>query len=357
MPPKKTSTNSVIAWLDAHLLAILAGILLVFIPLYPKIPLFDILPGYIVRVRIEDILIAITFLVWVVQLYRKKVSLHPLLTKLFVIYAIIGLLSTLSAIFITQTVPMSDIHIAKVFLHYFRRLEYFSLFFILYSAATSVKHIKTYLFLLVSVVIAVSAYGYGQKYLYWPVYSTMNREFAKGWKLYLTEHARVPSTFGGHYDAAAFIMIALMVVLAFFFFAKEKWIKAVSAISFFMGFWLLILTSSRTSFVGYLAGLTLFMFLALFIKGFKWVVPRYTVVMAFSLIVMMSFGDLAQRYAQFFGLDRFKDRFSNILFTQKASKPADFEEVTEASKVSVPSDRPPSPEKPGSDGSLPPRCA
>jgi hypothetical protein len=83
-------------------------------------------------------------------------------------------------------------------------------------------------------------------------------------------------------------------------------------------------------------------------------VPRYTVVMAFSLIVMMSFGDLAQRYAQFFGLDRFKDRFSNILFTQKASKPADFEEVTEASKVSVPSDRPPSPEKPGSDGSLPP---
>jgi hypothetical protein len=359
MPPKKTSTNTVIAWLDTHLLAILAGILLVFIPLYPKIPLFDILPGYIVRVRIEDMLIAITFLVWVVQLYRKKVSLHPLLTKLFVIYAIIGLLSTLSAIFITQSVPtdpslFGSIHVQKLFLHYFRRLEYFSLFFILYSAATSVKHIKTYLFLLVSVVIAVSAYGYGQKYLYWPVYSTMNREFAKGWKLYLTEHARVPSTFGGHYDAAAFIMIALMVVLAFFFFAKEKWIKAVSALSFLMGFWLLILTSSRTSFVGYLAGLTLFMFLALFIKGFKWVVPRYTVVMAFSLIVMMSFGDLAERYAQFLGLDRFKDKFAHVLFTQKATKPADFEEVTEASKVSVPSDRPPSPEKPGSDGSLPP---
>src|SRR3989304_2562258 len=109
-------------------------------------------------------------------------------------------------------------------------------------------------FLIASVLamVGVTLYGYGQKYLYFPVYSTMNREFAKGWKLYLTEHARVPSTFGGHYDLAAFTMIMLTILLALFFLTSQKLLKLVFGVSFILAFWLLILTASRTSFIAYL---------------------------------------------------------------------------------------------------------
>lgn len=338
--------SKLLRWLDNSFLTYLAGFLLVFIPLYPKIPLLDAIPGYIVRVRIEDLFIAFTVIVWGIQWLRHKVTLHPLMTKLILFYAAIGLLSSLSAIFITHTVPLSPIHILKLFLHYARRLEYFSLFFVFFSAVKSVKTAKIFLILFVVVLIGVAGYGFGQKYLYWPVYSTMNREFAKGWKLYLTEHARVPSTFGGHYDAAAFTMVALTIVLAFFFFAKRWWLKLISGIAFAMGFWLLILTASRTSFIAYLIAITLLMALAAFIKSVWWVLPRYVGVMALSLIVMLSFGDLSERFAQVLGLKSFSEKFRSILFTQKAQKPADFEAVNEIAKVTVPSDTPPTPENP-----------
>ena len=71
---KKNSkpTNKLLIWLDNNLLAWLAGILLVVIPLYPKIPLFDAIPGYIVRIRLEDFLILVTTVFWAIQLIRKK---------------------------------------------------------------------------------------------------------------------------------------------------------------------------------------------------------------------------------------------------------------------------------------------
>ena len=49
-------------WLDEHLLESLSLALLLFIPLYPKIPIAEILPGYIVRLRIDDLLVAFAFL-------------------------------------------------------------------------------------------------------------------------------------------------------------------------------------------------------------------------------------------------------------------------------------------------------
>ena len=136
-------------WLDQNLLTILAGFLLVFLPLYPKWPLFDVLPGYNVRVRLEDFVILATGLFFVVQVLRHKIDLKkaPLLRPM-VIYLIIGFLSTLSAIFITKTVYPEWIQIAKVFLHWFRRIEYFSLFFIFFYCLKTVKQLNRMLMLL-----------------------------------------------------------------------------------------------------------------------------------------------------------------------------------------------------------------
>src|SRR3989344_305439 len=206
--------SKLLKWLDDHILEYLSFALLIFIPLYPKIPLADLIPGYIVRLRLDDVLVGVTFLIWIIWLIRGKVSLkgNPLLIPLG-IYVLVGFISSLSAIFITRTVPTDEIHIAKLFLNWARRIEYFSVFFIFFSTIKSLSQIKKYVYVAAIVLLAVSIYGFGQKYLYWPAFSTMNREFSKGVKLYLTEHARVLSTFGGHYDLAAYLMMVLTIFI------------------------------------------------------------------------------------------------------------------------------------------------
>ena len=174
-------------WLDNHILEYLSLALLVFIPLFPKIPLADILPGYIVRIRLDDFFVGFAFIVWLIWLIRKKVTLkgNPLLIPLL-LYFIVGIASSISAIFITKTVPAETLHISKLALHLARRFEYASVFFVFFSSIKSLAQVKKYVFLAAIVLLAVSIYGFGQKYLYWPAFSTMNREFSKGVKLYLS---------------------------------------------------------------------------------------------------------------------------------------------------------------------------
>jgi hypothetical protein len=333
-------------WLDKNGLMVLAGFLLVFIPLYPKLPLLDVLPGYIVRVRIEDFIILFTVAIWVFQLIRRKVTLHPLFTKLIIAYLIIGLLSTLSAIFVTKTVPWSDIHLQKIFLHFFRRIEYFSLFFIFFSCVKSIKEIKIFITLLIGTMITIATYGFGQKYLYWPVFSTMNREFSKGWRLYLTEHARVPSTFGGHYDAAAYTLVIITIMLAIIWYSTNKWIKYPAILAYLSGLWLLVLTASRTSFVGYLAAISILAFISIFLKKWWWPIPRYFIVLFLSLFVMLTFGDLSERFSQILGLQNFRTKFADTFLSAKIEKPKDGQAVSETDLVSSASDQPPATTKP-----------
>lgn len=350
---KLKSIKSSLTFLDRYALGFLAGFLLVFIPLYPKIPLFEAIPGYIVRVRLEDFVILLTAVVWFIQWRRRRVKVHPLISKLILAYAFIGILSCLSALFVTHTVPLVDIHIFKLFLHYFRRLQYFSLFFIFYSSVKSLAQVKTLLLIFILTAIAVASYGFGQKYFYWPVFSTMNREFSKGWKLYLTEHARVPATFGGHYDAAAYIVVALSLVAALLFFAKGFKLKLLSFIAYAFSLWLLVLTASRTSSLGFVLSLLVISFLSILVKGFRWSFPRYSLLIVFSIVIMLSFGDLSERFSQVLGLNQLKDRYWSTLFSQKAPKPADYDTVSDLSAVTVPSDTPPTPEKPTAPANLP----
>ena len=250
-------------WFDENFLFIFSTFLLAFIPLYPKIPLFDIIPGYIVRVRFEDILIAVAGLFWVIQIIRKKTTWKSPLTKLISTYALVGLFSLLSAVFIIHTIPLELIHIGKSSLHLLRYLEYFFLFILMYSSINTQKQAKTIIWSILTTVFLISFYGLGQKYWYWPVYSTMNREFSKGIRLYLTEHARVQSTFGGHYDLGAYLLIMLPIILSSAFLSKKKWKKRIFHLVHAFGLWLLIMSASRASFASYgLAMLLVLIFLA-----------------------------------------------------------------------------------------------
>lgn len=249
--PKAKKTNQLLQFFDNHILLFLAALLLVFIPLYPKIPLWSPIEEYIVRVRLEDLLIAIAVPITLIQILRKKARFEPVIIKLFAAYALVGLLSVLSAVFITKTVPLELLHLGKTMLHYFRYLEYFSVFLVTFAAIKNRRDLVKLLVIILTTLAAIFIYGYMQKFFYWPVWSTMNREFSKGIKLYLTEHARIQSTFAGHYDLAAYLVIILPVIFSLGLTLK-KYYKWLAYIIFFCGSWLMVMSASRIPFFAYI---------------------------------------------------------------------------------------------------------
>ena len=287
-----------------------AVFLFAFIPLYPKIPLADVLPGYIVRLRIEDLLGLGVFGIYGVLGVLGKV--HPKKNPLFwpiVAYLVIGFLSGVSAIFVSKTIPLDPLHIGKWAFHWIRRIEYMFLFFLFFdliataNVVGSVKRLKAIIVTLILVVIAAGIYGFGQKYYQWPVYSTMNREFSKGWRLVLTEHARVPSTFAGHYDLGAYLVLVLPIILSASFFFKG-WLRNIAYGAFVFGYLLLILTASRISFIGYSIAIPLLFvsFLIFKIRSLKFVISWGIAVAVFSGFIFLTFGDLSGRFAHLLNL-------------------------------------------------------
>lgn len=247
-------------WFDRHGLLFFAGLLVLLIPLYPKIPIFSPIEQYIVRIRLEDFVVLIAVVATLVQIIRKQARFDKITLALIISYALAGLLSMLSALFITQTVPIQPLHIAKTALHFFRYMEYFSVFFVSYAAIKTKKDVSLLLKLLVIAVFAIAVYGYMQKFFYWPVYSTMNREFSKGIRLVLTEHARIQSTFAGHYDMAAYLVIVLPIILSLALLVRNKKRKLILLFVFGAGFWLMVMSASRIPFAAILIALMLDIF-------------------------------------------------------------------------------------------------
>jgi hypothetical protein len=301
---KQTKLKTIFNWLDNNILLVFAGFLLAFIPLYPKIPLFDALPGYIVRVRLEDMFVLTAAIAWLIQVIRKKNKWKTPFFWLILAYEIAAILSILSALFLIKTVPLETLHFAKTFLHFIRYIEYFSLFLIVFSSIKSIKDVKILTVVLSLTVLAAAIYGFGQKYFYWPVYSTMNREFSKGIRLYLTEHARVQSTFGGHYDLAAYLVITLSLILSMALKTESKKLKLWFHIVHLVGLWLLIVTASRSSIGAYMVG-SLFVIFLLSLqqktlkKKIVWGLKREIILILSTAIIMIGFSrDTYDRFLQ-----------------------------------------------------------
>lgn len=282
------SWRKIFSWLDDNILLITASFLIIFIPLYPKIPLAELIEGYQVRLRLEDVFVGIGLIIWLIQVIRKKIKWRTPLFVPILAYAVVGLLSTFSAVIISQTIPAEPLHIGKSLLHYFRYLEYFSIYLIVVSAIKKRRDFWILLWVIVGVVLAVTIYGYGQKYRYWPVYSTMNREFAKGVRLVLTEHARVQSTFGGHYDLGGYLLATLTIVFAFAMNQTKRLTRYSVYVVYFFGLWLLIMTAARTSYAGYLlAGLILLVYGAVS-SSQKWSGKIFNFIKLFIVFILIN---------------------------------------------------------------------
>lgn len=300
-------------WFDNNFLLLATAFLIIFIPLYPKIPLGEIIPGYIVRVRLEDFFILFVFAWWSLQVLRKKVHWRTPLTLFIGAYLVTGLLSNVLGVVLTQTIPAEVLHFGKSMLHWMRHIQYFSLFFIAYSAVKTRRDALVLFGAMGITLLAVVFYGYGQKFWYWPVYSTMNREFSKGVRLYLGPFARVQSTFAGHYDLGAYLAFILPIALSFFFvlgkkYAEaERWLRGrwrvilyvLTGIAWFAGLWLLVMSGARSSFGGFAIGIGfVVLFFALQRKSWWFFFSRGFVVYLVSGIMLLAVGDLSSRFIQ-----------------------------------------------------------
>ena len=262
---------------------IILASLIVFIPLYPKFPLLSV-NGTYVAIRLDDIIVGLSFIFWLIyQLKNHFPVFKHKITPLFIAYFIAVIASTINAILIYQSTSPSIL-----FLNAFRRFEYISLFFITIDGVKSIKDfLYPYVFSLVAL-FGIAIYGYGQKYLQFPVISTMNEEFSKGQLLQMNVWTRISSTFAGHYDLAAYLSLLLIIIGAVAVITKKKWLKIPSFILFLLGFDLLTLTASRVSIFAFWASIIICFVL---IRKYLWIIP-------ISLLVVLSIfnsKDLKQR--------------------------------------------------------------
>lgn len=293
-----------------------AAALLLVIPLYPKFPVFGV-SGTYVAIRIEDFIIAALGIFWLVYLLRdfKKDAQWPdKLNRALLLFFSVGLLSVISAIFLTETVRP---HIAL--LHWARRIEYIIPFFIGLLAIKSGARPRFFAEVFFIASFLVFVYGAGQIYADFPVISTQNQEYSKGLALRWIPGARVHSTFAGHYDLAAFLVMVFPLAIASLFVLKKIIERAILLFVVILpAFWIFLQTESRISFFAFLVGVSFTLWL---IRKRVFIIPFIIL----SLLGMLLFSDLGLRYQDTIKI--YKDKLiKNVIppvFAQETTAPED----------------------------------
>jgi len=121
----------------------------------------------------------------------------------------------------------------------------------------------------------------------------MNREFSKGMILRLTWWARVNSTFAGHYDLAAFMVLILPLTVVAFMVAKKWLVRIPILLLGIFSYYLLLLTASRVSFGAYLVSVLF----VLILSKKRWFIVPFLVISITGIVLS---ADLGQRYAATF---------------------------------------------------------
>lgn len=276
-------------WIDENVLLCATLILLAFIPLYPKLPIFGINHTW-VYVRLDDFLVGIAVLLYGFELYRKKASWKTPLTMAIIAFWVIGLTATVLGIVILFP-SLSGVFPHIAILYYLRHIEYLSVFFIAFAALKEKKHVTLVMIFLLTTFFAVLFYGLGQRFIpcYFPAFSTMNEEFAKGIPLCLNASDRLQSTFAGHYDFAAYLVMMIPIVGSLLFGIKKWWQRIGLLLLALVGVFELLMTASRTSFAMYLFAVCVMLVLQ---KQKKWILP----VILVSGLMLYSFQGLYGRY-------------------------------------------------------------
>ncbi len=274
--------------LDENLVKISLIGFIFFVPLWPKLP-FKMINYTYIAIRLEDFYMAILALIFFIQLIRKKNSLNKKFILPFAIFFSAVFVSFFWNSYITKSVEFPHLGL----LHSLRRIEYMIMFFIASSVIKTKKDFWQVVFYFFISFLLVILYGFGQKFLNFPAVQTMNPEYAKGYVLYLTPEARISSTFGGHYDLAIYLVMAIPIILSFYFVKKNN-----LYLSLFVGALLILLyTSSRSSFIAYFVATSAFL---LFVRKFKFLI--FVIILTAGL--MFTTGEITKRFLKTFQIRR-----------------------------------------------------
>ncbi len=281
--------------------------LLIVIPLYPKFPLFGV-PGTHVAIRIEDFVIGIIAVIWFWDILRHetRVFSRDRINQAVLLFLFVGFLSVISAISVTRTVSW---HLA--ILHWARRIEYIIPFFVAITAVRRGANPKFFIEVLMVASFIAFLFGWGQIHAGFPVISTQNEEYAKGLALRWIPGSRLHSTFAGHYDLAAFLVLIFPIAIAYLF-TLQKLISRFWLFFLFLvpSFWLFLQTESRVSFISYIVGVSLAL----------WVICKKQFILPMILLNVLGMfllSDLGSRYWQTINVYREKLTSENVLITTR----------------------------------------
>lgn len=229
----------------------LVAAILIFIPLYPKFPLFT-LPFTYVAIRVEDFLIFTTFVIFALKIILTSFPKFPKITFQFIVFWIVAAVSVLSAILITKNInPLLSV------LHLIRRFEYMIVFFLVYFASKDTGSRRYFFELLILPSLGVLLYGIAQIYFGAPVISTMDSESSKGIALTLRPGVTLNSTFAGHYDLAIYLVMMMSFICSLGLYSKKNLQKLFYLLSFGALLWLFSKAGSRIGLLGLVISISL----------------------------------------------------------------------------------------------------
>lgn len=273
-----------LTWLDDNLIHISIIAFIVVTSLIPKIPIKFVEYTYI-RIRIDDIFPAVLVGIFLLQLIRRKIKFNTKFLFLFVLFWASVFLSFLIGYYVLHTIPVFNIGL----LHSLRRLQYMSVFFVIVSSTTSEEKFLHYMKIYFITLLLVSFYGIGQRFLQFPSIQSMNPAYVDGRLLILNPDDRINSTFGGHFDLAAYLSFSIPIMFGFYFFNYQKYFFGLYLLSLIT----LLYTAARSSFIAYVVSLSAFL---LYLKKFKlWFL---TLVITVGLLFVT--GEMTKRFQQTF---------------------------------------------------------
>ncbi len=271
-------------WLDDNLIHISLLAFIVLISLLPKFPIKHVEYTYI-HIRIDDLLPAIMSIIFLIQWARRKIKLNTKFMIPILLFWGAVFTSYIVGYYGQNTIPVSSIGL----LHSFRRIQYMVIFFIASSAVITDDHFKQYMKWYLVTILLVVLYGFGQKFLAFPSIQSMNPAYVDGRLLILNPEDRINSTFGGHFDLAAYLTFSMPILLGFYF--------AYNQVRYFVTFVLsiivLLFTAARSSFAAYLISVHTFL---LYSRKFK----MFVAVLVLTVILTLVTGDMLKRFQSLF---------------------------------------------------------
>lgn len=271
-------------WVDSNILHWLFLGFIVAIAAVPKFPIQHVEYTYI-RIRIDDLLPALMMAAFTIQWIRRKVILNKNFLIPIVLFWMAVFASFLFAYYVSYTVPVFNIGL----LHSLRRVQYMIVFFVASSLVTSPKRFFQYINTYAVTFLMICLYGLVQKFGVLPSIQTMNPAYVDGRLLWLNPEDRINSTFGGHFDLAAYITFTIPLVLGLYYTRFKKWYL----VAFFASLTALLYTAARSSFGAYVGSVSIFL---LGIRKFKF----YALVLVVTAILLLITGDMTKRLLQTF---------------------------------------------------------